>query len=150
MSSANLTRDETAARAAGIRLHTVEVELDLRAARDADAATFATASTLVFAASVPDTWIDFVGESVDDVTVNGVPQPVVWDGARVHITGLAADNTVTIRARGRYSSSGRGCIASATRSTTRSTSTRSTSRRTVAGCILCSSSPTSRRAGGSP
>ena len=29
MSSANLTREETAARAAGIRLHTVEVDLDV-------------------------------------------------------------------------------------------------------------------------
>lgn len=106
MASANLTRDETAARAAGIRLETVDVDLDLRAAGQPDAATFPTASTLVFTASTDATWIDFIGASVDEVTVNGRAQVVEWDGARVRITGLADRNTVTVRGRGRYSTSG--------------------------------------------
>ncbi|WP_298942552.1 aminopeptidase N [uncultured Microbacterium sp.] len=108
MSSANLTREETAARAAGIHLETVDVDLDLRDAPKTDAATFPAASTLVFAATVAETWIDFIGASVDDVVINGVPQAVDWDGARVRISGLAAHNTVIVRGRGRYSSSGEG------------------------------------------
>ena len=108
MTSANLTRDETAARAAGIRLQTIDVELDLRGARDADAATFGTAATLAFEADVNATWIDFVGASVDAVIVNGEEHAVDWDGARVHIDDLAAHNTVEIRGTGRYSTSGEG------------------------------------------
>ena len=108
MTSANLTRDETAARAAGIRLHTIDVELDLRGARDADAATFGTAATLAFEADVDATWIDFIGASVDAVIVNGEERAVDWDGARVHIDDLAAHNTVEIRGTGRYSTSGEG------------------------------------------
>ena len=108
MTSANLTRDETAARAAGIRLQTIDVELDLRGARDADAATFGTAATLAFEADVDATWIDFVGASVDAVIVNGEEHAVDWDGARVHIDDLAAHNTVEIRGTGRYSTSGEG------------------------------------------
>ena len=107
-STANLTRDETAARAAGIRLKTVDVEVDLRGAVSRDAATFATSSTLTFEASVDATWIDFIGASVDEVTVNGAPQPVDWDGSRVRVNGLAAHNVVTVRGTGRYSTSGEG------------------------------------------
>ncbi|WP_454116315.1 aminopeptidase N [Microbacterium aurum] len=108
MTSANLIRDETAARAAGIRLQTIDVELDLRGARDADAATFSTAATLAFEAEVDATWIDFIGASVDAVIVNGEERTVDWDGARVHIDDLAAHNTVEIRGTGWYSTSGEG------------------------------------------
>ncbi|WP_431800630.1 aminopeptidase N [Microbacterium sp. bgisy203] len=107
-STANLTRDETAARAAGIRLETVDVDLDLRSAPRTDAETFATASTLVFTAAVDETWVDFLGASVDEVTINGVAQPVDWDGARVRLTGLQPHNTVVIRGTARYSTSGEG------------------------------------------
>ncbi|AXA95881.1 aminopeptidase N [Microbacterium sp. PM5] len=112
MSSANLTREETAARAAGIRLHAVEVDLDLRSAPDAAATTFPTRSTLEFTASTDRTWVDFIGAAVDAVTVNGRSQPVVWDGARVQISGLHSDaataNVVRIEASARYSTSGEG------------------------------------------
>ncbi len=112
MSSANLTREETAARAAGIHLQTVEVDLDLRSAPDAATGTFPTRSTFAFPADRDQTWVDFIGESVDEVTVNGRAQPVEWDGARVQLTGLntasGATNLVTISAAGRYSTSGEG------------------------------------------
>lgn len=108
MGSANLTREETAARAAGIHLDTVDVHLDLRGARQADALTFSTESTLAFSASVADTWIDFIGDSVDEVVVNGAPHAIDWDGARVRIGGLTAHNVVTVRGTGRYSTSGEG------------------------------------------
>ncbi|MGU3643711.1 aminopeptidase N [Microbacterium sp. C23T] len=108
MTSANLTRDETAARSSTIRLDTVEVDLDVRDAQDPATQTFPTTATLTFAAATDATWLDFLGESVDSVTVNGVAREVQWDGARVRIDGLAAHNVVTVRGRGRYSTSGEG------------------------------------------
>ena len=106
--AANLTREETAARAAVISLRTVRVELDLTTAPDPARTGFTTASTLTFTASAGETWIDFLGESVDRVVVNGAERPVEWDGARIRITGLADDNEVRIEAVGAYSRSGEG------------------------------------------
>ncbi|MDJ1115429.1 aminopeptidase N [Microbacterium dauci] len=108
MSSANLTRDETAARSAAVRLHTVDVDLDLRSATDAAQSTFATVSTLRFSATTAETWVDFIGDAVDQVSVNGVDVPVEWDGARVLLRGPSAENEVRITARGRFSASGEG------------------------------------------
>ena len=108
MTSANLTRDETAARSGAVRLDTVEVDLDLRDARDLATPGFATTATLTFDATTEATWLDFLGESVDGVTVNGAERDVEWDGARIRIDGLAAHNVVTVRGRGRYSTSGEG------------------------------------------
>jgi len=107
--SANLTREETAARAAAITLHEVHVRLDLRGAPDAERSGFPTTSTFVLDASSPETWVDFLGEGVDAVEVNGTARPVEWDGARVRITGLAAGrNVVRVGATGAYSRSGEG------------------------------------------
>ena len=108
MTSANLTRDETAARSSAIRLDTVEIDLDLRDARDLTTQTFRTTATLTFAATAAATWLDFLGEAVDSVTVNGAARDVDWDGARLRIDGLAPHNVVTVRARGRFSNSGEG------------------------------------------
>ncbi|WP_405372917.1 MULTISPECIES: aminopeptidase N [unclassified Microbacterium] len=108
MSSANLTREETAARAATITLHTMRVEVDVRSAEDASALSFGTASTLTFSSTGETTWIDFLGDAVEEVVVNGELQPVDWDGARIRVSGLVAENVVRVRARGRYSRSGEG------------------------------------------
>ena len=108
MSSANLRRDETAARSAGIRLSTIEIDLDLRDAEDANRDTFATSSTLTFQADTESTWIDFVGAAVDEVIVNGESREVRWDGARILVDDLDTDNTVIVRGRGRFSTSGEG------------------------------------------
>ena len=108
MTSANLTREETAARSAHVTVHEIRVELDLRQARDLARTGFGSTTTLSFDATTPDTWIDFIGEDIQRVTVNGADQPVEYDGARVTIRGLAASNTVTIEATGSYSRSGEG------------------------------------------
>ncbi len=104
----NLSREDAAARASVIDLDTIEVDLDVRSASDASRDDFATQSTLRFRASAAETWVDFLGVAVDEVELNGAPQPVEWDGARIRLSGLAEDNTVRIRARGRYSRSGEG------------------------------------------
>ncbi|QLD13002.1 aminopeptidase N [Microbacterium oleivorans] len=109
MTGDNLTRSDAQLRASRIQLHTIDVAVDLRNASDPGASTFATSATLVFDARPGDqTWIDFLGERVDAVTVNGESRPVAWDGARIAIDALAASNVVEIAARGVYSRSGEG------------------------------------------
>lgn len=108
MSSANLTREETAARSARVAVHDITVELDLRHARDPQRTGFGTTTTLRFDATAPDTWIDFIGEEVRGVTVNGESRAVDYDGARIAVSGLAASNTVVIDGVGTYSRSGEG------------------------------------------
>ncbi|GAA3648945.1 aminopeptidase N [Microbacterium marinilacus] len=107
--AANLTREETAARAAAISLHDIRVELDLTGAPDASRTGFPTTTVLTFDASAPETWIDFIGEEVVRVVVNGDPQPIEWDGARIRVAGLATGaNEVRVEAVGAYSRTGEG------------------------------------------
>lgn len=108
MSSANLTREETAARSASVAVHSIRVELDLRDARDQNRTDFRTTTTLEFEATTSATWVDFIGEEVRAVTVNGAARAVDYDGARIAIGDLAESNTVVIEASGRYSRSGEG------------------------------------------
>ncbi|MFI8632016.1 aminopeptidase N [Microbacterium sp. NPDC077663] len=104
----NLSREDAAARASVITLDTIEVHLDVRSAAASAREDFGTQSVLRFAASAPETWVDFLGVSVDEVEVNGEVREVDWDGARIRLTGLADSNVVRIGARGRYSRSGEG------------------------------------------
>ncbi len=106
--AANLTREETSARSAGVSLASIRVDLDISSAPDLEQSGFLTTSTLRFDATVERTWIDFIGESVDRVTVNGAEHPIMWDGARIEVTGLAEHNEVVIEAVGAYSRSGEG------------------------------------------
>ena len=108
MTTANLTRDETAARSAAITVRAYRVELDLAAAPDQSRPGFATTTTLEFDATAAQTWIDFLGLSVESVTVNGETVPVEYDGARIAVRGLGPSNVVTVAATGEYSRSGEG------------------------------------------
>ena len=108
MTSANLTRQETASRSAMVTVHDLRVELDVREAPVAELVGFRTTTTARFDASASSTWIDFIGESVAHVTLNGVEIPIEYDGARITLNGLAPTNTVVIEAVGLYSRSGEG------------------------------------------
>ncbi|MGS2811238.1 aminopeptidase N [Nocardia sp. MW-W600-9] len=108
MTTANLTRSETAARSAAVTVRDYRVDLDLSGASDHAGDTFATTTTVEFDATVDRTWLDFLGASVESVTVNGQDAPVDYDGARLAIRDLAETNTVVVRATGRYSRSGEG------------------------------------------
>ena len=108
MSSANLTKDETARRAASITLHEVRVELDLAGAPERARTGFPTATTLTFDATESTTWLDFIGESVDSVTVDGEARDVQWDGARILLDGLGGSHVVRVEGIAAYSRSGEG------------------------------------------
>ncbi|MEV4667172.1 aminopeptidase N [Microbacterium sp. LWO12-1.2] len=108
MDTANLTREETAARSAAVAVHSIRVELDLTNAPDPGTTGFPTVTTIDFDATVAETWLDFIGESVGRVTLNGVVQEPRHDGARIALAGLGARNVVVVEAVGAYSRSGEG------------------------------------------
>ena len=107
----NLTRDETRRRADQLSLHTVTVELDLRAARDGATPTFPTTTTVRLTSTGPTTWLDFLGPRVLAVVVDGEERPVRFEDGRVHVEGLRTDggeSTVVVRGEGAYSRTGEG------------------------------------------
>jgi len=109
MTSANLTREETAERAAHITLRSIRVELDLTGAPEHARTGFPSISTLRFDADADATWLDFIGESVDRVVVNDEEREVRWDGARIQLDGLVTGaNVVRVEAVAAYSRSGEG------------------------------------------
>ena len=108
MDTANLTREETAARSAAVSVRSIRVELDLTGAPERARTGFSTVTTLDFTSTGDSTWLDFIGETVDRVVVNGVDQEIRFDGARIELRDLAAANTVRVEAIGAYSRSGEG------------------------------------------
>ncbi len=108
MPGTNLTRDEAATRAALLHVERYEVVLDLTTGPT----TFRTTTTVRFTARTPgaDTWIDFVGDSVTSVTLNGraLDPAEVFSDSRIALPGLAADNVLIVDAIGRYTNSGEG------------------------------------------
>nr|WP_210768763.1 aminopeptidase N [Arthrobacter sp. E3] len=113
----NLLRSEAAARKSLLTVHEYDVELDLSHARDLSVPGFPTRSSITFSAATsgqsdpaPTTFLDFIGISVGSVTLNDVKLNVaeVVEGSRIHLPGLAAENTVMVEATAAYSSSGEG------------------------------------------
>ncbi len=108
MPGTNLTREEAATRSALVVVDRHDVELDLTTSER----TFATTSTIRFRCARPgeETFLDFVGESVDALTVNGVDlDPAThYADSRVRLPDLAAENVVTVAATGRFTNTGEG------------------------------------------
>ncbi|MDN5759792.1 MAG: aminopeptidase N, partial [Tomitella sp.] len=88
-------------------VHAYRVELDVTGAADHFRGVFPTTATIDVEAE-GDTWLDFLGASVETVTVDGAPVPVEYDGARIALRNLSGRATVRVEATGRYSRSGEG------------------------------------------
>jgi aminopeptidase N len=102
-----LTRDEAATRSALLDVTSYDVVLDLTTSD----ATFATTSTIRFGARTPgaDTWVDVVAQKVVSATLNGAPLDLSgYDGQRLPVPGVAAENTLVVVAEGAYSRTGEG------------------------------------------
>jgi len=104
----NLTRVEAEERAALVGDVTYEVTLDLTT----DEHTFATSSTIAFTCATPgaSTFVDFIGDAVTSVTLNGTPLEAagLFADSRIILPDLAATNVVTIEATARYTNTGEG------------------------------------------
>ena len=102
-----LTRDEAGARAELIEVQAHAVGLDLTTGPR----TFDTTSRIEFTATAgASTFVDFLGESVHSIELNGthLDPATHYDGARVTLPDLAAQNVVRIQAVGRYMNTGEG------------------------------------------
>ncbi len=108
--ASNLTRDEAAARSSLITVTSYQVDLDLTARADDDA-TFGSVSVIRFGCAGPGsaTFVDLTAPGVREITLNDAPVSLdAFDGDRIALTGLAADNVLTVTADCAYSHSGEG------------------------------------------
>lgn len=116
MPGENLTRDEARERAALVAVESYDVALDLRSALGEVTGdgprTFRSVTTIRFAGLRPGaaTFVDLIAPSVSAVTLNGRALDVaeVFDGTRIALEGLEAENTLVVDAQCAYSRTGEG------------------------------------------
>ena len=105
--TSNLTRDEAAARSALITVSSYQVDLDLTGSD----VTFGSVSVIRFGCAAPgsSTHLDLTAPAVREITLNDAPVSLdAFDGDRIALTGLAADNVLRVTADCAYSHSGEG------------------------------------------
>ena len=113
MAAHNLTRAEAGERARLITVQRNTVELDVTDGAGAPgAAIFRSISTIRFSCREPGaaTFVDLTAPAVPEVTLNGrsLDPDLVFDGFRVAVDGLAADNELRVVADGAYMRTGEG------------------------------------------
>ncbi|WP_406198597.1 aminopeptidase N [Kitasatospora sp. NBC_01560] len=112
MPGKNLSRDEAQQRASILAVDSYQVRLDVTSAPDPAAATFRSTTTVAFRCTEPGaaTFLDLLASGVRAVTLNGrtLDPATAFDGARVHVDGLAAENVLVIDADCAYSRTGEG------------------------------------------
>ncbi|MCU0262258.1 MAG: aminopeptidase N [Candidatus Nanopelagicales bacterium] len=105
----NITREESATRAGLLDVESYRIALDLREVETSH--TFASTSTVRFAVREPGsaTWIDLLADEVLSAELNGRALDLSgYDGGRLALVDLAADNELVVRARCRYMTTGEG------------------------------------------
>ncbi|WP_328538735.1 aminopeptidase N [Streptomyces sp. NBC_00344] len=116
MPGENLTRDEARRRAELLSVEGYEVALDLRSAigdgPDNGLRTFRSVTTIRFRSQQAgvSAFADLIAPSLNTVTLNGqaLDPAVVFDGARIALEGLAAENVLVVDAQCAYSRTGEG------------------------------------------
>jgi aminopeptidase N len=112
MAGQNLTRAEARERARLVRVERYQIVLDLGNAKDEQARTFRSASTITFDCTRPgaDTFLDLIAPMVESVQLNGraLDPAQVFQDSRILLTDLAEHNEVTVVAQCAYSRTGEG------------------------------------------
>ncbi|MGW1555317.1 aminopeptidase N [Streptomyces sp. NPDC002144] len=116
MPGENLTRDEARERAALLSVDGYEVSLDLRSAVGEETGdgprTFRSVTTIRFRCNEPgaSSFADLIAPSVTSVSLNGrdLDPGQVFDGSRLLLEDLAAENELVVDARCAYSRTGEG------------------------------------------
>ncbi len=116
MPGENLSRDEARERAALLSVEGYEVSLDLRSAVGEDDGagprTFRSVTTLRFRCNEPgaSSFADLIAPSVTAISLNGrdLDPGEVFDGSRITLEDLAADNELIVDAQCAYSRTGEG------------------------------------------
>ena len=110
-SPTNLRHEEAAWRSSVCQVPSTHVAVDVTRAIDRHEAAFSVRClmSLDIRQRTEGLWVDFVGQAVDSLSIDGQPAPVIWDGARIELPVLdPGEHTVEIAARGLYSNSGQG------------------------------------------
>jgi aminopeptidase N len=105
--ASNLTRDEADDRGRLIAVRSYQVDLDLTGGDD----VFISQATVTFGCSRPGagTFIELSAPAVTEIVLNGRPvAPEAFDGDRIALADLAADNELRVRASCAYSRNGEG------------------------------------------
>ena len=105
--ASNLTRDEARERARLLDVGSYQVHVDLTGGET----TFTSVTTVSFRCASPgaSTFIDVTAAAVSEITLNSaVVSPGAFDGDRVRLAGLQADNELRVVAECAYSRSGEG------------------------------------------
>ncbi|KKD06582.1 aminopeptidase N [Streptomyces sp. WM6386] len=115
MPGENLSRDEARERAALLSVDGYDVSLDIRSAvvgGDEAPRTFRSVTTIRFRCSEPgaSSFADLIAPSVTAVSLNGkdLDPSEVFDGSRIALEDLAADNELIVDAQCAYSRTGEG------------------------------------------
>ncbi|MGQ4383321.1 aminopeptidase N [Streptomyces sp. SAS_270] len=115
MPGENLSRDEARERAALLSVDGYEVSLDLRSAvgdAQSEPRTFRSVTTIRFRCADPGatSFADLIAPSVTAVSLNGkdLDPGSVFDGTRIELAELAAENELVVDAQCAYSRTGEG------------------------------------------
>ncbi len=103
----NLTREEARERAALVEVVSYQVDLDLTGGDE----TFGSQSVIRFGCAVPGagTFVNLTAAAVREITLNGEPVAAgAFDGERIALARLAAENVLVVDAVCAYSRSGDG------------------------------------------
>ncbi len=107
-SAHNISRSEAQQRSAILDTASYDVTVDVSGTEP----TFPTTTTVHFTCRAPGahTWIDLVAAAVHSITLNGraIDPATAFDGTRIALDDLAADNELTIVADGTYMRTGEG------------------------------------------
>ncbi|MER0027678.1 hypothetical protein [Corynebacterium sp. KPL4043] len=95
-------------RAAAVDLRAYHLHLDLSQVKESP--TFGATSCIELTTTEPELFLDYLGESVEQVTVNGQAQDIDFDGSLIRLHGLPVGEELTIEISGtsRYSRTGQG------------------------------------------
>jgi aminopeptidase N len=105
--ASNLTRDEARERARLLNVGSYQVHVDLTGGET----TFTSVTTVSFRCGSPgaSAFIDLTAPAVSEITLNSAAvSPDAFDGDRITLTGLQADNELRVVAECAYSRSGEG------------------------------------------
>jgi aminopeptidase N len=101
----SLTLTEARTRAAQLSDVSYAIELDLI---EPSAGTFGCRTTVRFASTGPETFLELTDATDLRLSVNGMPVTPAYDGRRIALTGLTAQNEVVVEARLPYVTDGDG------------------------------------------
>ena len=95
-------------RAAAVDLRAYHLHLDLSEVLDSP--TYRVTTRLELTSNEPELFLDYLGESVAELKVNGAPQEVDFDGSIIRLHGVPVGDELTIEvtSHSRYSRTGQG------------------------------------------